>query len=99
MRRTSMRCLKAMNASSDVMNASSEARCARSEACRPRMREGAVVTLALALAIASAWIARPANARELTDVTGARVSVVDRPARVVTLMPSLGELAADLSGE
>lgn len=52
--------------------------------------------LALAWAIATAV---PAGARELTDITGTRVRLADRPARIVTLAPSLGELAADLVGE
>ncbi len=35
-------------------------------------------------------------AREVRDVTDARVKVSDQPKRIVTLAPSLGELAADL---
>jgi iron complex transport system substrate-binding protein len=50
---------------------------------------------ALALLAAGTW----AHAREVTDATGARVRVVDRPRRVVTLAPSLGEVAADVAGE
>jgi iron complex transport system substrate-binding protein len=38
------------------------------------------------------------DAREVVDATGARVQVVDQPKRVITLMPSLGELVADLVG-
>ena len=45
-----------------------------------------------------ALAALPAHAREVTDATGARVKLAEHPARVVTLAPSLGELAADLSG-
>ncbi|MFZ9594463.1 MAG: helical backbone metal receptor [Bdellovibrionia bacterium] len=37
-------------------------------------------------------------ARSILDVTGTRVSVSDHPQRVVTLIPSLGELAAELLG-
>jgi iron complex transport system substrate-binding protein len=40
--------------------------------------------------------ATTAQARELVDSTGAKVKLGDRPARVVTLAPSLGELAAEL---
>ncbi len=40
-----------------------------------------------------------ALARELTDATGVQVALVDRPSRVVTLIPSLGELAAEVLGE
>jgi iron complex transport system substrate-binding protein len=39
-----------------------------------------------------------AHAREVTDVTNAKVRLADHPERIVTLAPSLGELAADLSG-
>ncbi len=42
---------------------------------------------------AGAW------AREVVDVTGAQVSLSEHPVRIVTLAPSLGELAADLAGE
>jgi iron complex transport system substrate-binding protein len=38
------------------------------------------------------------GAQELTDATQAKVKVSDHPMRIVTLAPSLGELAADLSG-
>ncbi len=37
-----------------------------------------------------------AEARELVDATGVRVQVVDAPARIVTLAPSLGELVAEV---
>lgn len=50
--------------------------------------------LVLALALPAATLAR-----EVTDATGARVKVTNTPKRIVTLMPSLGELAADLVGE
>lgn len=40
-----------------------------------------------------------ALAAEVIDATGARVRVPDRPERVVTLAPSLGELAADIAGD
>lgn len=53
--------------------------------------------VAMLLAMAAVF-AGVAEARELKDVTGARVVLKDRPARVVTLAPSLGELAADLLG-
>jgi iron complex transport system substrate-binding protein len=42
--------------------------------------------------------ASPASALEVIDATGAKVKVVDRPQRIVTLAPSLGELAADFCG-
>lgn len=38
----------------------------------------------------------PAFAREMTDAIGIRVSVPERPRRIVVLMPSLGELVTDL---
>jgi iron complex transport system substrate-binding protein len=40
-----------------------------------------------------------AGARELTDALGTSVKLADHPARIVTLAPSLGELAADLLGD
>lgn len=40
-----------------------------------------------------------AHGREVVDATGIKVKLADHPARIVTLAPSLGELAADLSGE
>lgn len=50
--------------------------------------------------IGVAWIAGAgcpsAGARELLDATGARVRLGAAPARIVTLTPSLGELAATL---
>jgi iron complex transport system substrate-binding protein len=53
-----------------------------------------------AAALALAWAAAGgrAQAREVVDATGARVRLADKPARIVTLAPSLGELAADLCG-
>ncbi len=39
------------------------------------------------------------EAREIFDSTQTRIHIVDVPQRVVTLVPSLGELAADLLGE
>lgn len=51
----------------------------------------------LGLSLTLAWGAN-AQARELIDATGAKVRVKDHPVRIVTLAPSLGELAADLSG-
>lgn len=48
------------------------------------------------LAIVS--IAPWALAREITDATQTRVTVADHPKRIVTLIPSLGELAADVAG-
>jgi iron complex transport system substrate-binding protein len=53
---------------------------------------------AAALALA-AVAAHPAVARELTDATGAPVKLAERPRRIVTLAPSLGELAADVADE
>ena len=40
-----------------------------------------------------------AQGREVTDATGVVVHLVDAPRRIVTLIPSLGELAADLAGD
>jgi len=53
--------------------------------------------LALAL-VGAASLGTQAQAREVVDATGARVQLVDRPVRIITLAPSLGELAADLIG-
>ena len=36
------------------------------------------------------------NPRQITDATGVQVTLKDRPQRIVTLAPSLGELASDL---
>jgi ABC-type Fe3+-hydroxamate transport system substrate-binding protein len=44
-------------------------------------------------------LATSAQARELLDATGAHVKLVPKPHRIVTLAPSLAELAADLSGK
>ncbi len=41
----------------------------------------------------------PALAREVVDATSTRVTLADSPQRVVTLAPSLAEVAADLVGE
>ncbi len=54
--------------------------------------------ISLIFAICAIWMS-PAYAREIRDATGERVVLVDRPVRIVTLAPSLGELAADLLGE
>lgn len=51
-----------------------------------------------ALVIAALW-GGALQAREVVDVTGAKVSLVDQPKRIVTLAPSLAELVADLEGE
>lgn len=40
--------------------------------------------------------ALPTEARDVTDATGVRVGVPDRPTRIVTLAPSLAELVASL---
>jgi iron complex transport system substrate-binding protein len=40
-----------------------------------------------------------AAARDLTDALGTQVKLADHPARVVTLAPSLAELASDLLGD
>lgn len=40
-----------------------------------------------------------ANAQVLTDASGFEVSLSDHPKRIVTLMPALGELAADFAGK
>jgi iron complex transport system substrate-binding protein len=42
--------------------------------------------------------AQAASATEIVDATGKSVRLPDQPRRIVTLIPSLGELAADLSG-
>lgn len=51
------------------------------------------------LAVYVTGLSPSAFAREVVDATGVRVEVVPHPARVVTLAPSLGELAADLCTE
>jgi len=43
-------------------------------------------------------ISGPVSAREIIDATGTHVQVVDHPNRIVTLVPSLGELASDFLG-
>jgi iron complex transport system substrate-binding protein len=40
-----------------------------------------------------------AFARDLTDALGTQVKLADHPVRIVTLAPSLGELASDLLGD
>lgn len=59
---------------------------------------GAVALLGLQAAVAgqSHWIIRDPK---LTDFTGSAVQIPDVPKRVVTLAPSLAELAADLLGD
>jgi iron complex transport system substrate-binding protein len=59
------------------------------------MRFRGIAKTALVLA---ALGSSPAFAREIVDATGHRTTLVDSPRRVVTLAPSLGELAADLVG-
>src|SRR4051812_6042349 len=54
--------------------------------------------LAFILASPALLASRVAGAREVLDATRTRVTLVDHPARVVALAPSLAELAADLSG-
>lgn len=54
---------------------------------------GATIFLCFLLPAASG------HAREVVDATGTRVKVSDTPVRIVTLAPSLGELAADILGE
>src|SRR5690349_10676463 len=44
------------------------------------------------------WMSVAGVAREITDATKTKISITDRPQRVITLAPSLGELAADLVG-
>ncbi|MFL5815792.1 MAG: helical backbone metal receptor, partial [Bdellovibrionia bacterium] len=66
------------------------------------MKTGFTNSLLLILALTGASIASApgsAFARDLTDALGTQVKVVDHPVRVVTLAPSLGELASDLLGE
>src|SRR5262245_40620061 len=54
-----------------------------------------IPSLAFLLLLFSSWC----SAREITDATQTKVVLVDRPNRIVTLSPSLGELAADLLGD
>jgi iron complex transport system substrate-binding protein len=42
--------------------------------------------------------AASASARDIVDATGAHVQVADHPQRIVTLVPSLGELTSDFLG-
>jgi iron complex transport system substrate-binding protein len=44
------------------------------------------------------FLLNSANARDLIDATQTRVHLSDEPKRIVTLAPSLGELAADVLG-
>lgn len=53
---------------------------------------------AFLLAGPSLWSATPAQARLITDATGAKTELAKRPKRIVTLAPALGELAADILG-
>ncbi|MCM2279112.1 MAG: helical backbone metal receptor [Oligoflexia bacterium] len=53
-------------------------------------------SLAFALAF---FFALNARAREIVDTTGVKTTLPDAPARIVTLAPSLGELAAEFAGE
>ncbi len=57
------------------------------------MRAVLALLMLPALGFTAAW------AGEVVDETGTRVTLADRPARIVTLAPSLGELAADLDTE
>ena len=41
----------------------------------------------------------PARTRDVVDALGTRVKLAEKPVRIVTLAPSLGELAADVAGE
>jgi iron complex transport system substrate-binding protein len=59
---------------------------------------GAQAALGGLLLSASFVSGTPASAREIVDFTGTKVQVVESPKRIVTLAPSLGELAADLLG-
>jgi iron complex transport system substrate-binding protein len=65
-----------------------------------RRRLGAMVrvlTIAVVCAVhGSTWGGVSAE-REVVDATGAKVKLSAQPSRIVTLAPSLGELAADLS--
>ncbi|MBY0471267.1 helical backbone metal receptor [bacterium] len=50
----------------------------------------------LSFILAASFLSAPlGSATEVVDVTGARVKIPDQPKRIVTLIPSLGELAAD----
>lgn len=57
------------------------------------------IAFAALLCLAPCHAARTAQARDIVDVTGTKVTVGEHPQRIVTLAPSLGELAADLAGE
>ena len=52
----------------------------------------------LALALLAGSVSAVASAGELTDQLGRKVQVPSKAVRIVTLAPSLGELAADLLG-
>lgn len=60
---------------------------------------GVRAAFALALALTVPFSARAAAAYEVTDALGAKVEIARAPSRIVTLAPSLGELAADVAGD
>jgi iron complex transport system substrate-binding protein len=57
------------------------------------------VFLAAFFSVLSGLLTSGVSARELTDALGTQVKVADHPIRVITLAPSLGELASDLLGD
>jgi iron complex transport system substrate-binding protein len=56
-------------------------------------------SLLLLLAALAAGATGAAEARDVRDATGTTVRLPERATRIVTLAPSLGELAADLAGD
>jgi iron complex transport system substrate-binding protein len=70
--------------------------------CLKTVKTGLAKSLFLITALvgaSNASVAGAAFAKELTDALGTQVKVADHPVRVVTLAPSLAELASDLLGE
>jgi iron complex transport system substrate-binding protein len=59
------------------------------------VRKAGLAAVLLACAASTAAVESSARAGEVVDATGARVRVADRPMRIVTLAPSLAELAAE----
>src|SRR4051794_9328944 len=66
---------------------------------RMRDRTALVRTLSAGAVLIALVTGQPAHAREVVDATETKVKLVDHPSRIVTLAPSLGELAADMSGD
>ncbi len=64
------------------------------------LRKSAFGFLALGLGwVAATGASHAGDLREFKDVTGVTVKLPDQPKRVVTLMPSLGEIAAQILGD